>query len=51
MCDACEPFEEPPVVAHQTKESVHLCVGLWQGTFCNCFQVAGVNPIFWNLMC
>ena len=30
LSNACEPFDEPPVVAHQTKKSMHFCVSLRQ---------------------
>ena len=52
LCNAFEPFDEPPVVALQAKKGTHLCITLRQSIFCNCFQiqVAGAYPILWDLM-
>ena len=52
LCNACEPFDELPVVAHQTEKGTHLCVSLRQHALCNCFQaqVTGWHPILWDSM-
>ena len=52
LSNACKSFNELPVVAHQTEKSSHLCMGLWQGVFCDSFQVkvAWVDPVLWDSM-
>ena len=53
LCNVCKPFDELPVVAHQTKKGMHLGVSLRWHALCNCFQVqaTGPHPILWDAMC
>ena len=53
LCNACEPFNEPPVVAYQTKKGTCLHVCLRQHTLCDCFHVwvGALHPIPWDSVC